>query len=184
MDPDQNWYRQLAALVLLSASRAAVEFITNPSSREDAGKQLKQAFASIDYDALAQALTRQIDAVADTSKATLADTIDSLRDTSVDAVSQAKAKAKKTSGQKSGGRKLRFLFGLLISGAIAYFFLDEQRRDDLLDRMTGASGPIQQTSPSFSPPPPAPNPPSDNGSATDAPGEAAESPAPANTESS
>jgi hypothetical protein len=40
---------------------------------------------------------------------------------------------------------MRFLFGLIIGGLIAYFILDEQRRDDLLDKLTGASGPIQQT---------------------------------------
>src|SRR5947209_2720817 len=34
MDNDETWYRQLLALVLLSVSRAAVEFITNPSSKE------------------------------------------------------------------------------------------------------------------------------------------------------
>jgi hypothetical protein len=158
MDPDQNWYRQLAALVLLSASRAAVEFITNPGSREDAGKQLKQAFAQIDYDALARALTRQIDTVAASSKDRLADTIDTLRDTSVGAVEQASTKAQKAAGKKKGGRKMRFLFGLIIGGVIAYFLMDEQRRDELLDKMTGASGPIQQPTQSFSPPPPAAQP--------------------------
>ena len=56
MDTDQNWYRQLLALVLLSASRAAVEFLTNPGARDDAGNQLKGAFAAIDYDALARHL--------------------------------------------------------------------------------------------------------------------------------
>jgi hypothetical protein len=151
MDSDQNWYRQLAALVLLSASRAAVEFITKPESREDAGKQLKQAFAQIDYDALARALTRQIDTVAESSKDRLADTIDTLRDSSVGAVEQATTKAQKAAGQKKGGRKMRFLFGLLIGGVIAYFLMDEQRRDELLDKMTGASGPIQQPTQSFSP---------------------------------
>lgn len=153
---DQNWYRQLAALVLLSASRAAVEFITNPSTRDDAGKQLKDAFASIDYDALARALTQQIDTLAETSKGRLSETIDTLRDSGVDAVEQAKSRAQKTSGQRGGGRKLRFLFGLLFGGVIAYFLIDEQRRDDLLDRLTGASGPIQQPPQSFSPPPPPP----------------------------
>jgi hypothetical protein len=157
MDSDQNWYRQLAALVLLSASRAAVEFITNPGSREDAGKQLKQAFAQIDYDALARAFTRQIDVIASTSKDRLSDTIDTLRDSSVDAVAQASNRAQKAAGRKKGGRKVRFLFGLFIGGLIAYFLLDEQRRDDLLDRMTGASGPIQTTQ-TFNPPPPPPSP--------------------------
>lgn len=145
MDTDQNWYRQLIALVLLSASRAAVDFITNPSSREDAGKQLKGAFAEIDYDALARALTRTIDELAQSSKDRLGDTIDTLRDKGVDAVGDAKSRAEKQLGQKKGGKKMRFLFGLLIGGVIAYFILDEQRRDDLLDKLTGASGPIQQT---------------------------------------
>lgn len=145
MDTDQNWYRQLMALVLLSASRAAVEFITNPGSREDAGKQLKGAFAEIDYDVLAKALTRTIDGLAETSKDRLSETIDSLRDRGVDAVDDAKSRAEKQLGQKKGGKKMRFLFGLIIGGVIAYFVLDEQRRDDLLDKLTGASGPIQQT---------------------------------------
>jgi hypothetical protein len=34
---------------------------------------------------------------------------------------------------------------LIIGAVIAYFLFDEQRRDDLLDRLTGASGPIEQT---------------------------------------
>jgi hypothetical protein len=40
---------------------------------------------------------------------------------------------------------MRFIFGLALGGLIAYFLMDEQRRDDLLDRLTGASGPIEQT---------------------------------------
>lgn len=144
MDSDSNWYRQLAALMLLSASRAAVEFITNPNSRINASAQLKDAFAQIDYEAVAQALTRTIDDLADASKDRLSGTIDTLRDKSVDVVDDAKSRATKQLGQKRKGSKMRFLFGLLIGAAIAYFMLDEQRRDDLLDRLTGASGPIQQ----------------------------------------
>lgn len=144
MDTDQNWYRQLLALVLVSASRAAVEFITNPGSREDATKQLRGAFQEIDYDALAKSLTRSIDDLASTSKGKLSDTIDTLRDKSVEAVDDAKTKAEKQVGKK-GGRKMRFIIGLALGAAIAYFILDEQRRDDLLDRLTGASGPIQQS---------------------------------------
>ncbi|MGI8968006.1 MAG: hypothetical protein ACR2GA_02735 [Chloroflexota bacterium] len=149
MDTDQNWYRQLLALVLLSASRGAVEFLTNPNSRQDANKQLRSTFAEIDYDALANALTNTIDSVAQSSKGRLADTIDTLRDRGVDAVGDAKSKAEKQLGQKKGGRKFRFLFGLLVGGVIAYFLLNEQRRDDLLDRLTGASGPIQQNTQSW-----------------------------------
>jgi hypothetical protein len=145
MDNDQNWYRQLLALVLLSASRAAVEFITNPGSREDATKQLRSAFQEINYDALAKALTRTIDDFASSSKDRLSGTIDTLRDKSVDAVDEAKARAERQVGKKRGGRKMRFIFGLALGGLIAYFLMDEQRRDDLLDRLTGASGPIEQT---------------------------------------
>lgn len=170
MDNDQNWYRQLAALVLLSASRAAVDYINNPTSREDAQKQLRDQFASIDYDAAAKAVTRAIDGFASTSKDRLSDTIDVLRDRSVDAVDEAKTKAEKQLGQKKGGRKFRFLLAALIGGVIAYFILDEQRRDDLLDRLTGASGPIQQSAYTPSPqaytPPPSPTPPPTTGAAT------------------
>jgi hypothetical protein len=146
MDTDQNWYRQLLALVLLSGARAAVEFITNPGARQDAGQQLKGAFASIDYDALARALTNSIDTLAESSKDRLTDTIDTLRDSGVAAVDQAKDRAQKQlAPRQKKGKKMRFLFGLIIGGLIAYFILDEQRRDDLLDKLTGASGPIQQT---------------------------------------
>jgi hypothetical protein len=146
MDTDQNWYRQLLALVLLSGARAAVEFITNPGAREDAGTQLKGAFASIDYDALARALTNSIDTLAESSKGAVSGTIDNLRDSGVAAVGQAKDRAQKQLGApKKKGKKMRFFFGLLIGATLAYFILDEQRRDDLLDRLTGASGPIQQT---------------------------------------
>ncbi len=159
MDNDQNWYRQLAALVLLSASRAAVDYINNPTSREDAQKQLREQFANIDYDAAAKAITRAIDGLASNSKGRLNETIDVIRDRSVDVVDEAKTKAEKQLGQKKGGRKMRFLFAAILGGVIAYFVLDEQRRDDLLDRLTGASGPIQQSAytPSpqtYSPPPP------------------------------
>ncbi|HLJ66544.1 MAG TPA: hypothetical protein VKX16_04205 [Chloroflexota bacterium] len=154
MDGNQDWYRQLAALVLLSASRAAVEYITNPGSRTEATSQLKGAFAEIDYDAIARALTRSINDLADTSKDRLSGTIDTLRERGVGAVDDAKSKAEQRLAPRRKGRKMRFLFGLIMGAVIAYFVLDEQRRDDLLDRLTGAGGPIQQTMPDYSPPPP------------------------------
>lgn len=145
MENDQNWYRQLAALVLLSASRAAIEYINNPISREEAQEQLRDQFANIDFDAVAKAVTRAIDGVATTSKDRLSDTIDTLRDRSVDAVDEAKSRAEKQLAPKKKRGKLRFFLAAIIAGVIAYFLLDEQRRDDLLDRLTGASGPIQQS---------------------------------------
>lgn len=147
MDSDQNWYRQLLALVLLSASRTAVDFLTNPNSREDTTNQLKSAIAEIDYEAVAGAVANLIDTWAETSKDRLSGTIDTLRDKSLDVVDEAKDRANKQLGQgstKKKGKTMRFLFGLALGGVIAYFVLDEQRRDDLLDRLTGASGPIQQ----------------------------------------
>jgi hypothetical protein len=144
MGDNQNWYRQLVALVLLSASKAAVEYITNPGSRDEATKQLRDAFAQIDYDAAAKALTRAIDDAASTSKDRIDEAIDTLRDRGVDAVGDAKTKAEKQlAGKRS--RKGRFFFGLLIGAVIAYFMFDQQRRDMLLDRLTGASGPIEQS---------------------------------------
>jgi hypothetical protein len=143
MGDNQNWYRQLLALLLLSASKAAVEYITNPGSRDDAAKQLREAFQQIDYDAAAKALTRAIDDAANTSKVKLDTAIDQLRDRGVDAVSDAKDRAERQAGKKRGGRG-RLFFGLLLGAVIAYFLFDEQRRDALLDRLTGASGPIEQ----------------------------------------
>ena len=145
MENDQNWYRQLLALVLLSASRAAVEFITNPNSRTEANNQLRDAFRDIDYDAAAKAVTQVIDNMAETSKDRLTDAVDTLRDRGVDAVDTAKSRAEKQLGQNKSGRKFRFVLGLVLGGFLAYYLMDEQRRDDLLDRLTGASGPIQQT---------------------------------------
>jgi hypothetical protein len=169
MDQDQNWYRQLAALVLLSASRAAVEYITNPKSRTEATQQLRDAFAEIDYDAIAKAVVRQIDELASTSKDRLSDTIDTLRDRSQEAVDEAKQRAERQLAPRRKGRKMRFLIGLILGGLIAYFLMDEQRRDDLLDRLTGASGPIQQTMPSAD----VPSTPASTSTASSTPGEPA-----------
>jgi hypothetical protein len=144
MGDNQNWYRQLLALLLLSASKAGVEYITNHGSRDDAAKQLREAFQQIDYDAAAKALTRAIDDAANTSKGKLDTAIDQLRDVGVEAVGEAKVRAEKQVGKKGGG-KGRLFFGLLIGAIVAYFLFDEQRRDDLLDRLTGASGPIEQS---------------------------------------
>jgi hypothetical protein len=140
---NENWYRQLLALTLLSLTRAMAEWITNPNSRADANKQLRESLASIDYDAAAKAITRAIENVADTSKEALNETIDTLRDRGVDAVDEAKSRAEKQLGRKKSRKGLIF-FLLLVGGVAAYFILDEQRRDDLLDRLTGASGPIDQ----------------------------------------
>ncbi len=146
LNDKQTWYQQLLALVLLSASRAAVEFITKPESREEAGNQLQDAFAQIDFDAAAQAVTQAIDSLASASKGRLNTTIDTLRDKSFDVVDEAKTRAEdKLAPSKKGSKMVRFLIGLIVGGIIAYFILDEQRRDDLLDRLTGASGPIQQS---------------------------------------
>jgi anaerobic ribonucleoside-triphosphate reductase len=149
MDNDQNWWRQLVALALVSASRAVVEFLTNPSSRDEATSQLRSAFAEIDYDALANALTRAIDEAASTSKGRLNEAIDQLRDRAEDAVDEAKTRAEKQLGQKRSRRGRKFLLGLIVGGLLAYFLLDEQRRDELLDRLTGASGPIEASTQSW-----------------------------------
>lgn len=141
MGENQNWYRQLLALVLLSTSKAAVEYLTNPDSRTEATDQLREAFQSIDYDSAAKALIRAIDDAASVSKEKLDSAIDSLRDNAVDAVDEAKTKAEKQAGK--GGGKTKWFVGLVIGALVAYFTLNEQRRDDLLDRLTGASGPIQ-----------------------------------------
>jgi hypothetical protein len=142
MGDNQNWYRQLLALLLLSSARAAVEYITNPGSRNEASRQLQEALRQIDYDAAAKALTRAIEDAADVSKDRLDTAIDSLRDRGVEVVDEGKKRAEKQVGKKRGGR-LRFVIGLAIGAMIAYFLIDEQRRDDLLDRLTGASGPIE-----------------------------------------
>jgi hypothetical protein len=145
---NENWYRQLIALALMSGTRAAVDFITNPDSRQDATRQLRTSLAEIDYDAVAQGITRLIEGVADTSKATLADKIDTLRDRGVGAVDDAKSQAEKRLGKKKSNNGL-WLFVLAFGGAVTYFVVDKKRRDALLDRLTGASGPIQQAVPNI-----------------------------------
>lgn len=142
MNTDQNWYRQLLALILLSASKTAVEYITNPGSREVATGQLRAAFQDIDYEALANAMTKAIDSMALESKGKLNEAIDNLRDQGISAVDEAKNRAQEAAGKKKGG-KLKFFFALLIGGVVAYFVFNPQRRDELMDRLTGASGPIE-----------------------------------------
>src|SRR5947209_14731744 len=117
---NENWYRQLLALTLLSVARAAVEWLTNPGSREDATNQLRETFAQIDYDAAAKAIAQAIENVADSSKSTVDSAIDTLRDRGLDAVDEAKSRAEKQLAPKKS-RKGRFIVGLLIGGAIAYF---------------------------------------------------------------
>lgn len=143
MNSDQNWYRQLLALILLSTSKAAVEFLTNPGSRQNATDQLKGAFQDIDYNALAGALTTAIDNMANESKDKLNEAIDQIRDTGVQAVEEYKGKAEKQLGAKKSGGKMKWFFAVALGGLLAYFLLDEQRRDDLMDNLTGSSGPIQ-----------------------------------------
>lgn len=149
MGENQNWYRQLLALLTLSVAKAGVEYLTNPNSRNEANQQLREAFQNIDYDAAAKALTKAIDEAASVSKDRLDTAIDTLRDRGVDAVDEAKSRAEKQAGKGGGGGKFRFMIGLAIGAAIAYFMLNEQRRDDLLDRLTGASGPIEQSTQSM-----------------------------------
>jgi len=149
LDTNQNWYRQMLALVLLSASKAAVEFLTNPSSRDEAVGQLRGAFAEIDYDSLASALTRAINEAADNSKGVVNEAIDTLRERGVEAVDDAKSRAEKQLAPKKSHTGMKLFFGLIFGAVLGYFLLDEQRRDELLDRLTGASGPIQQTAQSF-----------------------------------
>lgn len=144
MNTDQTWYRQLLALVLLSASKAAVEFVTNPESGEQASDQLRAAFASIDYDAVAQSLTQAINTAASASKGSINEAIDGLRDIGVGAVDTAKTRAEKQLKPQQGGGKFKFFLGIVLGAIIAYFTLNEQRRNQLLDRLTGASGPIEQ----------------------------------------
>lgn len=152
MNSNQNWYRQLLALVLLSASKAAVEFVTNPESGEEATGQLRSAFASIDYDAIAQSLTQAINTAASASKDSVNEAIDNLREIGVDAVDTAKTRAEKQLvPQQGGGGKFKFFIGLLLGAVVAYFTLNEQRRNELLDRLTGASGPIEQSIQSAAP---------------------------------
>ncbi|HZU12654.1 MAG TPA: hypothetical protein VFB58_07420 [Chloroflexota bacterium] len=147
MGENQNWYRQLLALLLLSTAKAAVEYLTNPGSRTEAAGQLREAMQNIDYDSAAKALIRAIDDAALVSKEKVDTAIDTLRDSAVDAVDEAKHRAEKQAGKSGGGGRLRFIIGLAIGAAIAYFTLNQQRRDELLDRLTGASGPIQSIRP-------------------------------------
>jgi hypothetical protein len=143
MDNDGNFYRQLLAIALAAAAKAAVDYVINPASKEEAVGQVRDAFQSIDYDAVAKAITRYIDATAESSKGRLSEAIDTLRDRSVDAVDEAKNRAETSVGKKKGSRGRRFLFGIILGAILGYFMLDEQRRDELLDRLTGASGPIE-----------------------------------------
>ena len=148
MDTDQTWYRQLLGVILLSAAKAAAEYIADPNAKDEAVKQVRSQLQSIDTDSIANAVTQAIDALASSSKERLNDTIDTLRESAADAVSETKSRADERLGKKKSHRG-RFVFGILLGAVIAYFLFDEQRRDDLLDRLTGASGPIQPPTTTF-----------------------------------
>ncbi|HZT96702.1 MAG TPA: hypothetical protein VFB34_07675 [Chloroflexota bacterium] len=159
MSDENEWRRQLLGAVLAAAARTAVEYATNPKARDESVEEMKSKLADIDYNALAKVLSRSIDQMASAAKAALNEAIDNIQDTAEEAVEAAAEKAQSQLGSKKRGGKGKLFLGLLLGVVAGFFLLNEDRRNQLMDKLTGASGPIDNTQiwtpPAPSSPPPA-----------------------------
>jgi hypothetical protein len=142
----KDWQNQLLGTALMAAARTAVEYVTNPDAREETAKDVRERLSEVDYGAVAKALSRAIDQFADNSKKAVNEAIDSLRANAEDAVEAAAERAQEQLGQKRRGRG-RLFFGLMLGIGIAYLIFNEERRNQLMDKVSGATG---STSPSSS----------------------------------
>lgn len=143
MGDDKDWQKQLMTAALMAAARTAVQYITNPNSRDEAVEDVKSKLAEVDYSSAAKAVSEVIDRVADSAKSALNEAIDSIRENAEDAVEMAAEKAQEQlAGQGRKRGKGRMMFGILLGIALGFVLLNEDRRNQLMDKVTGASGPI------------------------------------------
>ena len=142
MGDDREWQKQLMSAALMAAAKTAVQYITNPGSRDEAMNDVKSKLAEVDYPSAARAVSEVIDRVAESAKAALNEAIDSLRENAEDAVELAAEKAQEQLGPSPRRGKGRMFFGILLGIALGFVLLNEDRRNQLMDKLTGASGPI------------------------------------------
>ena len=143
MGSEKDWQKQLLNAALMAASRSAIQYMTNPNSRKEAVEDVKSSLAEVDYSAAARAVSQAIDRLAETSKVALNDAIDAIRENAEEVVEAAAEKAQTQLGvpQKKRGRG-KLLWGIILGAVIGFILLNEDRRNQLMDKFTGASGPI------------------------------------------
>ena len=145
MGDDKEWQKQLMNAALMAAVRTAIQYITNPDSREETVSDVKSKLAEVDYTAAARAVSDVIDRLADSSKSALNEAIDSIRENAEDAVEAAAEKAQEQLGTPKKRGRGRLFFGILLGIGLGFVLLNEDRRNQLLDKVTGASGPIDSS---------------------------------------
>lgn len=171
MGDERDWQKQLMTAALMAAARTAVQYVTNPNGREEAMHDVKSRLAEVDYGAAGRAVSEIIDRVAESAKSALNEAIDSIRENAEEAVEAAAERAQEQLGSPRKRGKGRMLFGVLLGIALGFILLNEDRRNQLMDKVTGASGPIDasewstvaasqpESSPSPAPPPAPESPP-------------------------
>ncbi|GEM_PF-6584773 len=145
MGDDKEWQRQLLGAALMAAAKTAVDYVTNPESRDETASQVRSKLAEVDYNAAAKALSRAIDQLAEQSKTAVNEAIDSIRQGAEEAVEAAAERAEEQLGRKKRGRG-RLFFGMLVGLALGFVLLNEDRRNQVMDMLTGASGNVDSGS--------------------------------------
>lgn len=141
MGDSKDWQTQLLGAALMAATRTAIDYATNPDARDQTAKDMRSRLAEVDYTAAAKALSKAIDQFAENSKSALNEAIDSLRENAEDAVEAAAEKAQEQLGSAKRGRG-RMILGLLLGLTIGFMLLNEERRNQIMDKLTGATGSI------------------------------------------
>jgi hypothetical protein len=142
---EKDWLRQLLDAALIAGTRTAVEYLTNPKAREQTMHDVLARLSEVDYDAAAHTITRGIDQLAVAAKDAINRAIDSLRQSADEAVEAAAERAQEQLGQRKGSGKVKLLFAILAGVGLGFVLLSEDRRNQLMDWLTGASGPVQST---------------------------------------
>lgn len=146
MSNKDEWQRQLLGAALFAMARTAVEYLTNPGAREETANDVRARLAEVDYDAVGRTVTRVMDQLASAGKSAINEAIDSWHASADQAVEAAAGRAQEQLGKRRGGGKFKLFLGFLIGAALAYALLNEDRRNQIMDRITGASGPVQTQS--------------------------------------
>jgi hypothetical protein len=145
MGDDKEWQRQLLSAALTAGMRTLLEYIRNPDSRDETVSDMKAKLAEVDYTQAAKAVSDVIDRLADSSKLAVSSAIDNIRANAEDAVEAAAEKAQEQLGSNKKSGRGRLLFGILLGIALGFVLLNEDRRNQIMDKLTGASGPIDSS---------------------------------------
>lgn len=153
MGDDKDWQKQLLSTALMAAVRTAIDYATNPDARDETVNDVKARLAEVDYSAAARAVSGAIDQLAESSKSALNQAIDSIRANAEDAVEAAAEKAQEQLGARKKRGRGKLFFGILVGIVLGFVILNEDRRNQLMDKLTGANGPIDTSAWNPSPAP-------------------------------